>query len=295
MNRLTLYYGSGADDYVKIPIDPMVGYFKFVGNRIGDLMADTVTPGDATAGLLTGAIGVMSPLRIPQADLPAAAVAFTPLVGKPIMENILNQNFFGSPIYKETQFDNAPGSELGRASTGEGWKWLARTVNDATGGSEAVKGKVDFQPEIYRHMVEGYLGGPYQLAKQMAGLGQAEGATDIPGIKSFVGSGSEYAPQTQYFENSTIVRQITNRLSKLTPEQQMAQGAEFFMDTDPRIMDAYKAVDANLDRISKEERASLALATNEEDKKAVLDYYRAQKNEYYSAFNFVYNAVKKGE
>ena len=295
MNRLTLYYGSGADDYVKIPIDPMVGYFKFVGNRIGDLMADTVTPGDATAGLLTGAIGVMSPLRIPQADLPAATVAFTPLVGKPIMENILNQNFFGSPIYKETQFDNAPGSELGRASTGEGWKWLARTVNDATGGSEAVKGKVDFQPEIYRHMVEGYLGGPYQLAKQMAGLGQAEGATDIPGIKSFVGSGSEYAPQTQYFENSTIVRQITNRLSKLTPEQQMAQGAEFFMDTDPRIMDAYKAVDANLDRISKEERASLALATNEEDKKAVLDYYRAQKNEYYSAFNFVYNAVKKGE
>jgi gas vesicle protein len=293
MNRLTLYYGNGADDYVKVPIDPMVGYFKFVGNRIGDLMADTITPEDATAGLLTGAIGVMSPLRIPQADLPSAAVAFTPLIGKPIMENILNQNFFGSPIYKESQFDNAPGSELGRASTGEGWKWLARTVNDVTGGSEAVRGKIDLQPEIYRQMVEGYLGGPYQLAKQVVGLKDAEGATDIPGIKSFLGTGSEYAPQTQYFENSTVVRQITNRLNKLTPEQQMAQGAEFSMDTDPRIMDAYKAVDANLTRIGKEEKASLAQATNDEEKQIVLDYYRAQKNEYYSAFNFVYNAVKK--
>jgi hypothetical protein len=235
----------------------------------------------------------MSPLRIPQADLPSATVAFTPLVGKPIMENILNQNFFGGPIYKESQFDNAPGSELGRASTGEGWKWLARTVNDVTGGSEAVRGKIDLQPEIYRQMVEGYLGGPYQLAKQVVGLKDAEGATDVPGLKSFLGTGSEYAPQTQYFENSTVVRQITNRLKKLTPEQQMAQGAEFSMDTDPRIMDAYKAVDTNLDRIGKEEKALLAQATNDEDKQLVLDYYRAQKNDYYSAFNFVYNAVKK--
>jgi gas vesicle protein len=296
MNRLTLYYGSGADDYVKVPIDPMIGYFKFVGNRIGDLMADTITPGDATAGLLTGAIGVMSPLRIPQADLPSAAVAFTPLVGKPIMENILNQNFFGGPIYKESQFDNAPGSELGRASTGEGWKWLARTVNDVTGGSEAVRGKIDLQPEIYRQMVEGYLGGPYQLAKQVVGLSEAEGATDIPGIKSFVGSGSEYAPQTQYFENSTVIRQIMNRLGKLTPEQRAAQGAEFTLDTDPRIIEAYQIVDKELDRVGKEQTGMLAQpGITDDDKQLILDHYRAQKNELYSAFNGIYNAVKKEE
>jgi hypothetical protein len=294
MNRLTLYYGNGADDYVKVPIDPMVGYFKFVGNRIGDLMADTITPGEATSGLLTGAIGVMSPLRIPQADLPSAAVAFTPLVGKPVMENILNQNFFGGPIYKESQFDNAPGSELGRASTGEGWKWLARTINDVTGGSEAVRGKIDLQPEIYRQMVEGYLGGPYQLAKQVAGLSEAEGATDIPGIKSFVGSGSEYAPQTQYFENSTVIRQIMNRLGKLTPEQRAAQGAEFTLDTDPRIIEAYQIVDKELDRVGKEQTGMLAQpGITDDDKQLILDYYRAQKNELYSAFNGIYNDVKK--
>jgi hypothetical protein len=297
MSRLTIYYGEGADDYVKLPIDPMVGYFKFVGNRIGDLMADTITPGEATGGLLTGAISLMSPLRIPQADLPSAAVAFTPLVGKPIMENILNQNFFGGPIYQEAQFDNAPPSELGRPTTGEGWKWLARTINEVTGGSEAVRSEygLSLQPEIYRQLVEGWLGGPYQLAKQVVGLKDAEGASDIPGIKSFVGSGSEYAPQTQYFENSTVIRQIMNRFNKLTPEQQAEQTTKYFMDTDVRIVEAYQIVDKELDRLNKEQRELLGVATSNEDREMVIDHYRAEKNKFYSAFNNVYNDVRRGE
>jgi len=300
MGRAILYYGQGADDYVKLPIDPMLGYFKFVGNRIGDIMLGNATPGDVTGDLVLGAASVASPVRIPQADAPSVAVAFTPLVGKPIMENILNQNFFGSPIYKESQFDSAPRSELGSPTTGEGWQWLARTINDATGGSEAVKGAVDFQPEVYRHLMEGYLGGPYQLAKQLGGLGAAEGAADIPGVKSFVGTGSEYAPQTKYFENSSNIRQIMNRLSKLTPEQRAAQGAEFTMDTDPRIIEAYQIVDKNLDNISKEQREVMSYMRtsggySDEEEKTVLDHYRAEKNKLYSAFNSVYNGVKKGE
>jgi hypothetical protein len=295
MNRAILYYGEGADDFVKIPIDPILGYLKFIGNRIGDLMLGNAAPGDVTGDLFFGAASVASPVRVPQADAPSAAVAITPLIGKPFMENILNQNFFGGPIYKNSQFDNAPRSELGNPSTSDNWKWFAQTMNDITGGSEAVKGGLDFQPEVYRHLMEGYLGGPYQIAKQLAGLSDAEGAADIPGIKSFMGSGSEYAPQTKYFENSSTIRQIMNRLSKLTPEQAAAQGAEFTMDTDPRIMDAYKAVDANLTRIGKEQVASLATAKNDEDKKIILDYYRAQKNQYYAAFNSVYNHVKKAQ
>jgi hypothetical protein len=296
MGRTILYYGEGADDYVKVPIDPMLGYFKFIGNRIGDLMLGNATPGDVTSDLFFGAASTASPVRIPQADVPSVAVAFTPLVGKPFMENMLNENFFGGPIYKESQFDNAPRSELGNPATSDNWKWFARTMNDITGGSEAVKGGLDFQPEAWRHLMEGYLGGPYQLAKQIAGLGDAEGVADIPGVKSFVGSGSEYAPQTKYFENSSTIRQIMNRLNKLTPEQRAAQGAEFTMDTDPRIIEAYQIVDKELDRISKEQAGVLALPNiTDEDKQLVLDHYRAEKNKFYSAFNGIYNDVKKAQ
>jgi hypothetical protein len=294
-SRFIIYFGDGPDDYIKVPIDPMLGYFKFVGNKIGDVMAGAIAPSEATTGLVSGFTSLMLPTRIPGTDVQSVGIALTPLIGKPFMENIINRNFFGSPIYKGRTFDSAPRSELGRETTGDFWKGLAKTLNSVTGGSAAVSGGVDFQPEVYRHFIESYFGGPYQLAKQMVGIKEAEGMADIPGIKSFVGTGSEYAPQTKYYENSGTVRQIMNRLSKLTPEQQMAQGAEFYMDTDPRIMDAYKAVEAKLDRINKEQKASMASAKTDDDEKVVLDYYRAQKNDYYSAFNFVYNAVKKGE
>lgn len=301
MGRAILYYGEGADDYVKLPIDPMVGFFKFAGNRIGDIMLGNASPGDVTGEFISGAISLMSPVRVPQADAPAALVAITPLVGKPIMESFLNRNFFGSPIYQESQFDNAPGSELGRPTTGEGWKWLARSINEATGGSAAVRSKIglDLQPEIYRQVVEGWLGGPYQLAKQITGIPAAEGVADIPGIKSFVGTGGEYSAQTKYFENSTTIRQIMNRLNKLTPEQRAEQGAKYFMDTDPRIIEAYQIVDKQLDKVTKEQREVLEYmrANPDEfekgDEKTVLDHYLAEKNELYSAFNYVYNAVKK--
>lgn len=299
IGRAILYYGPGENDYVKVPIDPMLGYFKFVGNRIGDLMLGNASTGDVTSDLFFGAASVASPVRVPQADAPSALVAITPLVGKPFAEAVANKNFFGGPIYQPSQFDAAPASELGRATTGEGWKWLARTMNNITGGSEAVKGKVDFQPEIYRHIIEGWLGGPYQLGKQVAGLPAAEGAADIPGVRSFVGTGGEYSAQTKFFENSSNIRQIMNRLTKLTPEQQEAQGAEFFLDTDPRIIDAYQIVDKQLDKINKEQRGVLKYIRenpgeySKEDEKAVLDYYLAEKTELYSAFNYVYNGVKK--
>jgi len=297
MNRLIIYHGSRADDYWKIPIDPMLGYFKFVGNKIGDVMAGTASPSESANGLVPGFVSLMSPLRVPGTDVQSLAVAAMPLMGKPFVENIMNQNFFRSPIYKERAFDNAPRSELGRETTGDFWKGLAKVINAAGGGSEAVSSPygVDFQPEVYRHIIESYFGGPYQLAKQMVGLKEAEGIADVPGIKSFVGTGSEYAPQSKYFANTATVRQIMNRLSKLTPEQQARQGEKYFEDTDPRIMDAFKAVEANLDRINKEQKASMALAKSDEDRQVVLDYYRKQKNQYYSAFNYTYNATKRGE
>ena len=295
MSRATIYYGSGPDDYVKIPIGQMLGYFKFMGNKIGDVMAGASTTSEATKGLVPGFFSLMSPMRVPSGDLPSFANAIVPLVGKPFVGVGFNQNFFGSPIYTESFPGGAPKSELGRPSTAEPWKEISKAVNYATGGSEAVSGAADFQPEVYRYFIESYFGGPYQLAKQMVGLKDAEEIADVPGIKSFVGTGAEYAAQTKYFANTDTTRQIMNRLSKLTPEQQAAQGERYFTDTDPRVIEAYKAVEANLDRIGKAQKETLAMEMSDKDKQMVLDYYRAEKNQYYSAFNSVYNAAKKGE
>jgi hypothetical protein len=78
MSRVTLFYGSGADDYIKVPIGQMLGYFKFVGNKIGDVMAGASTTGEATKGLVPGFFSLMSPLRVPNSDLSSFASAVTP-------------------------------------------------------------------------------------------------------------------------------------------------------------------------------------------------------------------------
>jgi hypothetical protein len=69
------------------------------------------------------------------------------------------------------------------------------------------------------------------------------------------------------------------------------------MDTDPRSIDAYKAVEANLNRLNKGQKETLRLNPDmsSEDRDVVLDYYRGERNRYYAAFNSVYNAVKRGE
>mgnify|MGYP007083427573 CR=1 FL=1 len=67
------------------------------------------------------------------------------------------------------------------------------------------------------------------------------------------------------------------------------------MDTDVRIVEAYQIVDKELDRLNKEQRELLSVATSDEDREMVIDHYRAEKNKFYSAFNNVYNDVKRGE
>lgn len=308
VSRAILFYGDQPDDYVSIPMDPMLGFFKYIGNRLGDVMAGSVTTPDATAtvmeagqDVLAAAFAVLSPARVPGTDVQSVGVALTPLFGKPVVENIVNENFFGSPIYKERGFSMAPASELGREATGEGWKLLARAINQYTGGSSAVRSPLgaDFQPEAYRHMVESWLGGPYQLAKQVVSLPEAEETSDIPFVKTFVDKGSEYVPQSKYYKNTDVIRQIMNRASKLTPEQAADNIDKYFMDTDPRLLEAYVEVEKQLDDLNEMQKEALAVAkagsSPDEDVKLVMDYILAEKSKYYSAFNRLYNDVKRGE
>jgi hypothetical protein len=302
MSQVVLFYGSGGDEYVHVPIGQMLGYFKFIGNKIGDVMVGASTTQEATVEtteamqqLAVGLVALVSPARIPSLDIQSGFASVTPLIAKPFMENAINRNFFGTPVYQEHYTGSGPRSELGYATTGEIWKNIAQGLNRVTNGSEAVSGGLDYQPEVYRHIVESYLGGPGQLVKQLAGMDTSEGAAGIPGVSKFVGSSAKYAPRNMYLVNSSVVRQIMERLNKLTPEQQAEQGQRYFLDTDPRIIAAYKDTEAAIDKLSKARKEALSENPPLAEKKRLIDLYLAEQNKYYSAFNYVYRAVKTGQ
>ena len=302
MSQLVLFHGSGGDDYVHIPIGQMLGYFKFIGNKIGDVMVGASTTQEASVEtteamqqLGVGLFSLLSPTRIPSADIQSGIAAFTPLIGKPWVENAMNQNYFGNPIYQEHYSNSGPRSEQGRPATLDMWKSIAKGLNSLSGGSEAVGKGLDYQPEIYQHIVEGYLGGPGQLVKQVAGMDTSEGIAGIPVAKNFVGTSAKYAPQSKYMDNSQVIGQIMGRLKDLTPEQQAEQGRLYPMDTDPRIVEAYRETEKSVGNILKARKADLAGVDDPAERKRILGLYQVELNKYYSAFNYVYNKVKVGQ
>ena len=304
MSRLVLFYGSGGDDHVDIPIGHMLGYLKYVGNQIADVAlgvssgeAASAAIAGATFDLGTGLFSLVSPARVQGGDLTTVLASLAPLGIKPFVEAANNKNFFGTPIYTEHRETSGPASELGRNNTAELWKSLARAINEISGGGPATSGYADLQPEVYEHVIDGLLGGAYDLISQTYKLTQEPELKNVPVIRGFAGKGFDYVPQTKYKENTKVLQQWKSRVDNISPEQMQREMAKKPIDADPRVLEAYGVVDKELSRLSRERAELLKQAKGEPDhetlKKAVEDYYRAKMNEQQNAFNYLYDAVRK--
>jgi hypothetical protein len=62
---------------------------------------------------------------------------------------------------------------------------------------------------------------------------------------------------------------------------------------DPRVLEAYQITKRELDTAYRARRAALAETTDPNEKEALVEAYRAYQNEWWSAFNYVYESVRK--
>lgn len=301
MTRMTLYYGKGGDDYISIPVGQMLGYFKYVGNKLTDTWLGVQSGEEAAAAiqdasfeLIGGLVSLMSPARIQGGDLQNTLVSLTPLWGKPIADLAINQNFFGTPIYQAEGQDTGPAAELGRATTAEVWKSIARGLNEITGGSPATGGYVNFQPEVYRYILETYLGGWARLAEQTMGFAEEPTGKNIPIVQGFIGKGFDYAPQNKYKKNTEVLSKVVSRIDKLSDAQLEREIKRNPVALDPRVIEAYEETDRALQKLYRQRREDLRTeGLTENERRAVNEYYRAELNKWQSAFNYVYNTVDR--
>lgn len=303
MTRMTVYYGKGGDDYVSIPVGQMLGYFKYIGNKIADTWLEVqsgeeaaLAIQDASFELIGGLLSLLSPARVQGGDLQSTLVSLTPLWGKPIADLAINQNFFGTPIYQQEREDTGPAAELGRATTGETWKSIARGLNEITGGSPATGGYLNFQPEVYRYILETYLGGWARLAEQTLDFAEEPTAKNIPIVQGFLGKGFDYAPQNKYNKNTEVLSKIVTRIDKLSDAQLQREMERNPVALDPRVIEAYEETDRALQRLYRQRREDLRTeGLDGNDKRALTEYYRIEMNKWQSAFNYVYDAVEEGQ
>lgn len=302
MTHLVLYYGEGGDDYVTVPIGQMLGYFKYVGSKLTDTWLGVQSGEEAgaaiqaaSADLVTGLIGLLSPARVQGGDIERTLVSLTPLWGKPIADLAINQNYFGTPIYQPEREDTGPAAELGRATTGETWKSIARGINELTGGSPATGGYVNFQPEVYKYILQTYLGGAARLFNQAKEFTEEPTGGKVPIVQGFLGKGFDYVPQNKYQQNTAKLEKIVSRIDKLSDAQLQKEVERNPVALDPRVISAYEDTERALQKLYKQRREDLRTeGLTENDKKALTEYYRIEMNKWQSSFNYVYDAVEEG-
>jgi hypothetical protein len=294
--RTVLYYGPGTNDYVAIPMAFSLGFAKYAGEQFASAMQGEISPMEAAVTTADAFRNMTLPVRGSAAkDLGASVESIVaPDLLQPFVDLSYNTNFFGGKIYREDKFGNTPPSELGREDTAEAWKWIARGANSLTKGTSTVEGKFSRAPEWYQYLATQYGGGLANVTGDVL-------SGKMPDLFKVAGKGGEYAPMSNFYENTTDMDAIYPTYKKIygTPDADEApeydevdeaalaeNQAKFPLQTQPEIMEAYGEATKQLKDMRK---------ANREGEYADIEDYYADMNEVYKEFNRTYNEVKKSK
>ena len=292
--RTVLYYGPGTNDYVAIPMAFSLGFAKYAGEQVTAAMLGDITPMEAAITTTDAFRNMTLPIRGSAAkDLGASALSIIlPDLTQPFVDLEFNTNFFGGRIYREDKFGNTPPSELGREDTAEVWKWIAQGANSLSGGTSTVTGDFSRAPEWYQYLATQYGGGLATVSGDVL-------SGKMPDLFKVAGKGGEYAPMSNFYENTTDMGAIYPTYKKVngtpdadeapeydeTDEAALAENqAKFPLQSQPEIMEAYGKATTELKGINKGYR---------EGEYGSLDEKYDAMDEVYKEFNRTYNEVKK--
>ncbi len=171
-NLIIMYDGK---NYLKIPLPYGFNVFANMGSAMAEAAGGHREPEDAGMFLLNSAFSSFSPISFGQSKDAAKYLAkgATPTIFKPLVDIAVNESYFGSSVYKEQFPVGAPKPEAEMSfRSPEGVRKFFQWMNEATGGSEFVPGKADFNPDKFWYGFEYYIGGAGQFVTRTIGTGR---------------------------------------------------------------------------------------------------------------------------
>jgi len=185
--------------------------------------------GDAFGFMISSMIGSFAPISFSQSDkgfLKSSMKSVVPTALKPFFEIAMNENHYGTTIYKENfpVGTPVPESELGRRTTPEAFKMTSRFLNEAFGGSEYVSsGIMDINPDKIYHVFNFAIGGTGKFITNIGETGKALSdkskgipteleARKIPFIRKIMGEPNRYSDVSDYYERRSEVGQLFEEL-----------------------------------------------------------------------------------
>jgi len=156
-------WGGDPKLYTTIPLPYGYNVFYNMGESAYLVAAGKKSPEDAAVRASNVFLGSFSPLGTSSSEtlLGSAFKTATPQFGKPLVELVMNENYFGSPIYPpESPYGvDAPASRRSFSNTAQIWKNITETVASITGGNESEPGLLEVPPDSLSYLLNYGFGG----------------------------------------------------------------------------------------------------------------------------------------
>ena len=298
---LIIMYGSERGNYFKIPLPYGVSMFFNMGTALSETAFGVSTPAESASFLLNGIVGSFSPISLSKSsDLGGSLLkSATPTVLKPIVELQLNENFFGSPIYKKDFYYSAdtPDSQRPTKHAAEWAKTMAVFLNKATGGSDYEKGMVDLSPDTIEYLFTFLSGGTGKFINRTMDTGQKlyKGKAgdiefnDVPLARQFLGTVRESEAAGRYYETR---REILKQKNKAIGALKSGEPMTAEMKQLNRLLNLDKQVQSKVKKLAEAEKRAERIE-DPVKRQELLDKLHDKKIAIYQQFNGHYYKMKQ--
>jgi hypothetical protein len=299
--RFLIFMYGGEGQYAKIPLPYGVSMFFNLGTAVAELGAGVTTPMEAASYLTSSIVGSFSPISLSKSSTGFGSIikTATPTVLKPVTELALNENFFGSPIYKEDIGFGAdtPDSSKSMKGTSEWAKTLASFMNQATGGNKFEEGLVDVSPDTIEYLIT-FIGGgtakfmnrTFSTISDVAG-GKASDIefNDVPLARQFLGTVRKSEAAGRYYETRTKLLKDKN---KVRAARAAGKPVTQEMKNVVMLLNLEKQVQSKIKKISLLEKKVMKIEDADKRQEALDRIYDA-KIKIYKQFNGQYYKMKQ--
>lgn len=290
---LTIYSPSGKTA-ITIPIGFMASFESYLGQKLGEVAYGVTSPENGAAALSSAPVDIVKgfissqlPLgrQIENFDSPLDVIKLAfPDPGMPALNVLTNENAFGEPIYNEPFNKEQALSSVPRASTPQAYKDWASWLNDNSNGHGKFAGFLDSPPEAWKYLIDQYTGG---IGKFVGSI--AQGKNPVAG--QYVADESR-ASAADYYQLSPRMRQAVEAFG---PTGRKDRDTIAWLkenrpvESNPRVMVAFKAAEKQLDTIkAREARLSKLPADRRE---AAATKIEQDRQEAQARFLRIYNEV----
>lgn len=213
-------WGGDPKEYVTIPLPYGYNVFHNLGENAYLVSSGNLSPEDAAVRSTNVFLGSFNPLGTSSSEtyLGSVAKTATPQVAKPVLELVMNENYFGSPIYPpDSPFGGAqePLSRRAFSNTPQIWQNITEVVSEFTGGNESEPGLLEVPPSAISYLLGFGLGGAgtfaertfFKLPEAIADPAKDVELKDIPFVRRIYGEITEGANTEKYYERRQTLQQ----------------------------------------------------------------------------------------